>query len=88
MASGGKRKGAGRPKGSKNKERTAIEAVTEKPRRQIEAGVESVKEKLSVRARLYAAHALRALAVTALRGGSCSRASGSRDRGPRLWQGP
>jgi hypothetical protein len=29
MASGGKRKGAGRTKGSKNKERTAIEAVIE-----------------------------------------------------------
>src|SRR2546430_9449189 len=43
MANGGKRKGAGRPKGSKNKERTAIEAVIEKQRRQIESGVEIAK---------------------------------------------
>jgi len=43
MASVGERKGAGRPKGSKNKERTAIEIVTEKQHRQIKAGVEIVQ---------------------------------------------
>jgi hypothetical protein len=59
MAPGGKRSGAGRPKGSKSKERTAIEAIIEKQRRQIEAGVEIAKEEISARARQSAAHAKR-----------------------------
>jgi hypothetical protein len=80
MASGGKRKGAGRPKGSKNKERTAIEVVIEKQRRQIEAGVEIAKEEILPRARRFAAHALEAIGRDgSLRRGSCSRAGGSRD---------
>jgi hypothetical protein len=55
--SGGKRKGAGRPKGSKNKERTAIEA-----------GVEMAKDDIAACARRYAAQVLKALALTALYG--------------------
>jgi hypothetical protein len=54
MARGGKRSGAGRPKGSKSKEsaivkaeRKKIEAVVEGRRREIEAGVEIALPDLS-----------------------------------------
>jgi hypothetical protein len=79
MASGGKRKGAGRPKGSKNKERTAIEVVIEEQRRQIEAGVEIAKEQIGETARRYAAVALEALAVTAVYGEGMARVQAARE---------
>src|SRR5438034_3154254 len=86
MARGGKRSGAGRPKGSKSKEsaivkaeRKKIEAVVEARRREIEAGVEIAKEQIGETARRYAAVALEALAVTAVYGEGMARVQAARE---------